>query len=160
MAWVWVSIGSNIDRENNIRGSLKALEAEFGALVVSPTYETPAEGFDGDAFYNLVAGFNTELTPTKLHAKLREIEHEFGRVRTNEKFNARTMDIDALTYDDQVTDEGGKHLPRDEIEKYAFVLKPLVDVAPDEIHPECGVSYAALWENFSGDKNVLIQVHL
>ena len=70
------------------------------------------------------------------------------------------MDIDALTYDDQVTDEGGKHLPRDEIEKYAFVLKPLVDVAPDEIHPECGVSYAALWESYSGDKDTLVEVRL
>ena len=94
MAWVWVSIGSNIDRENNIRGSLQALETEFGELVISPTYETPAEGFEGDAFYNLVAGFNTELTPAELHIKLRDIEHEFGRVRTSEKFNSRTMDID------------------------------------------------------------------
>jgi len=160
MPWVWMSIGSNIEREKHVRAAVDALRDQFGNLVVSPVYETPAEGFAGDPFYNLVAGFFTRLAPAELHAALRDIENTNGRVRGAEKFSARTLDIDALTYGDEQTDEGGKHLPRDEIERYAFVLKPLADVAPDEIHSELGRSYSELWDAFEGDRAGLVQVAL
>lgn len=148
MAWVWVSIGSNIEREKHVRAAVQALSETFGALKVSPVYETPSEGFEGDAFYNLVAGFQTDLSPEHLHAALRRIEAANGRERGSEKFASRTLDIDALTYADRVTDEGGKHLPRGEITRYAFVLKPLADVAGEEHHPENGRLYAELWDEF------------
>lgn len=160
MAWVWVSIGSNIERERHVRAALAALRARFGRLVVSPVYETPAEGFQGDPFLNLVAGFETELSPVALHAALRDIENDNGRVRGAEKFSARTLDIDTLTYADRVTSEGGKALPRDEIARYAFVLKPLADVAPDEIHPISGRSYRQLWEAFGGERGGLREIEL
>lgn len=152
MPWVWVSIGSNIDRERMVKAAVTALRDTFGDIVLSPVYETPAEGFVGEPFYNLVAGFETTMKPGQLHSALREIEAANGRVRGAEKFSARTLDIDALTYGNQVTDEGGKELPRDEIVKYAFVLQPLADVAPDEVHPETGVTYLALWQAFQGPK--------
>jgi 2-amino-4-hydroxy-6-hydroxymethyldihydropteridine diphosphokinase len=160
MPWVWVSIGSNIQREKNVRSAIRALRERFGELQVSPVYETPSEGFDGDPFFNLVAGFETRLTPAQLHAALRAIESENGRVRGAQKFSSRTLDIDALTYGGQVTGEGGKALPRDEILRYAFVLKPLADVAPDEVHPEEGVSYAELWRRFSGERGGVREVPL
>jgi 2-amino-4-hydroxy-6-hydroxymethyldihydropteridine diphosphokinase len=160
MVHVWVSIGSNIEREAHVRAAIAALRAQFGELVTSPVYETPAEGFAGDPFFNLVAGFDTDMEPGELHLALREIENRNGRVRGAEKFSARTLDIDVLTYGDAVTDEGGKHLPRDEIERYAFVLKPLADVAPDEVHPELGLSYADMWAAFEGAREALQQVDL
>jgi len=149
MAWVWVSIGSNIEREKHVRAALHALTDAFGSVRVSPVYETASEGFDGNPFYNLVAGFETALSPAELHAALRTIEAANGRTRDSEKFGPRTLDIDALTYADQITDEGGKHLPRDEITRYAFVLKPLADIAGNELHPESQRSYADLWDAFS-----------
>ena len=158
MPWVWVSIGSNIQREKNVRAAILALRERFGDLKISPLYETPSEGFDGDPFFNLVAGFETRLSPAELHAELRTIESQNGRVRGAQKFSSRTLDIDALTYGEQVTGEGGKALPRDEILRYAFVLKPLADVAPDEMHPEVGVSYAELWRRFSGERGGLREV--
>ena len=160
MPWVWVSIGSNIEREKHVQASIVALRAEFGELAVSPVYETPAEGFEGDPFYNLVAGFHTSQSPAELHATLREIENRNGRVRGAEKFSSRTLDIDALTYGDQVTGEGGKALPRDEILRYAFVLKPLADIAPEEIHPLSGFTYAELWQRFEGVREGLQEVSL
>lgn len=57
MPRVWVSVGSNIDRERHIRVALRELRQAFGELTVSPVYETAAVGFDGDAFLNLVVGF-------------------------------------------------------------------------------------------------------
>lgn len=149
MAWVWLSIGSNIDRERYIRGAVQALREQFGELVLSSVYETPSEGFDGDPFYNLVAGFETILPPEQLHPMLRAIEDAHDRERTGPKFSARTLDIDLLTYGDEITDRGGKALPRDEILKYGFVLGPLAEVAPDEIHPQAGRSYAELWADFA-----------
>jgi len=148
MPHVWISVGSNIAREKNINAALSDLRDAFGPLAVSPVYETEAVGFKGDAFFNLVAGFDTGRSPLELHRLLREIEARHGRERDGGKFAARTLDLDLLTYGQAVTEEGGKALPRDEITRYAFVLAPLADVAPDERHPELGQSYRQLWERF------------
>jgi 2-amino-4-hydroxy-6-hydroxymethyldihydropteridine diphosphokinase len=148
MARVWISVGTNIARERSVRAALWELHGAFGDLVVSPVYETSAVGFAGDPFLNLVVGIETARRPGELHAILREIEARHGRTRGGEKFSARTLDLDVLPYGDAVTDEGGKPLPRDEILRYAFVLAPLADVAPDERHPETGERYADLWASF------------
>jgi 2-amino-4-hydroxy-6-hydroxymethyldihydropteridine diphosphokinase len=149
MTRVWISIGSNIDRERHIRAALRELGPLFGELVVSPVYETEAVGFEGDAFYNLVVGVETERRPGELHRLMREIEARNGRRRSGSKFSSRTLDLDLLTYGDAVTEEGGKPLPRDEILKYAFVLAPLADVAPGERHPETGQTYREMWADYA-----------
>lgn len=148
MPGVWVSVGSNVEREYHVRAALSALREQFGELTVSPVYETVAVGFEGNPFLNLVVGFECGQTPVALHDSLRVIEQENGRVRNGVKFGDRTLDLDLLTWGDQVSDNDGLHLPRDEIMKYAFVLKPLADVAGAEIHPETGQSYLALWAAF------------
>ena len=58
----YISIGSNIDKDKNILASLQALEHHFGKLTISSIYESEPVGFTGDTFYNLVVGFNSELT--------------------------------------------------------------------------------------------------
>lgn len=141
---VFLSLGSNIDREHNIRSGLDALAAAFGQVAISPVYESEAVGFDGDAFLNLVAEIETDLPVGELAAQLREIEAAHGRVRGEKKFSSRTLDIDVLTYGDKVGDIDGVELPRDEILKHAFVLKPLADLAPQARHPQQQVSYADL----------------
>ena len=79
---------------------------------------------------------------------MHEIEQRHGRQRGGEKFSSRTLDLDVLTYGDEMRDEDSRHLPRDEILKYAFVLAPLADVAADELHPELGESYGSLWKRY------------
>ena len=160
MPRVWVSLGSNIDREANIRAAVTDLRAGFGELRMSRVYECPAVGFAGEAFYNLVAGFDTERSPAELSARLRAIEDAHGRVRGGRKFSSRTLDIDLLTYGGQVLNQGGFHLPRDEILKYAFVLGPLAEVAPEERHPVDGRSYRELWEAFDKTGQSLTRVGL
>lgn len=150
MTRVWISIGSNIDREPNVRSALDALRRHFGSLVVSPIYEAEAVGFSGEPFYNLVAGIETVSPPRDLHALMREIEAQHGRAVDTRRSGSRTLDLDVLTYGAEVTDEGGKHLPRDEILHYAFVLAPLADVAADEVHPETGRSYRDHWLAYAG----------
>ncbi|MBU0499232.1 MAG: 2-amino-4-hydroxy-6-hydroxymethyldihydropteridine diphosphokinase [Gammaproteobacteria bacterium] len=154
MAWVWVSIGSNIERDRNLHNAVAALRARFGNLRLSPVYETTAVGFVGNPFYNLAAGFETALAPDEVSAALKGIEDSLGRQRTGKRFAPRAIDIDLLTYGDLSLHEPGLEIPRDEILKYAFVLKPLADMAPGGIHPVAGKSYAALWQEFKGDKSL------
>jgi 2-amino-4-hydroxy-6-hydroxymethyldihydropteridine diphosphokinase len=157
---VWLSLGSNIDRERNIRGALRDLRAEFGQLVVSQVYECQAVGFDGDPFYNLGVGIDSERSPLELARAMRTIEDAYGRTRGGDKFAPRTLDIDLLTYGGSVLEEGPLRLPRDEIRKYAFVLGPLAEVAGAERHPVDGRSYAELWAAFDQAAQPLRPVEL
>ncbi|MFC6669685.1 2-amino-4-hydroxy-6-hydroxymethyldihydropteridine diphosphokinase [Marinobacterium aestuariivivens] len=148
MARVYVSIGSNIERERNIASGLDALALAFGELTLSSVFESEAVGFDGDHFYNLVAGFDTGLAVGELSRVLKEIEDRNGRCRQGPKFSARTLDIDILTYDDLRGKVDGVDLPRAEILKNAFVLRPLAEIAPEETHPKAGRTYAELWQAY------------
>ena len=148
MAQVYVSAGSNIDRKKNIRLAIKAMEKLFGPLQLSQTYETQSVGFSGHDFYNLVIGFHTRMNPHRIVEALHDIEDAQGRKRLGSKFNDRTLDLDLLTYDNQILDQKGLVLPRDEILKYAFVLGPLAELAGDEIHPVENKTYQQLWDAF------------
>lgn len=148
MAQVLLSLGSNIDREHNIRGGLNALTRLFGQVRCSPVYESDAVGFVGDAFYNLVAEIETDFTVAELLMMLHQIEYDYGRVRGGERYSSRTLDIDILTYDNMVGMVDGIKLPRDEILNHAFVLLPLMDLLPEQLHPENQLSYRALWQAF------------
>lgn len=158
MAKVYVSIGSNIDQQNHIRNCLDALIEHFGELTLSSIYESEAVGFEGDNFYNLVAGLCTDLGVGELSRLLREIESENGRKRTGPKFSARTLDIDILTYDDFVGTQDGVELPREEILENAFVLLPLAELAPAETHPATGRTYAELWQAYDQSRQKLWKV--
>lgn len=146
MAQVFVSIGSNIDRARSVRFGVAALQREFGTLQLSPVYETRAVGFEGEDFYNLVAGFATSQSPRQVVDRLHAIEAACGRERQQERFASRTLDIDLLLYDDLDLHDQGMNVPRDEIPQYAFVLKPLVDLIPDRRHPLTGECYRDLWQ--------------
>lgn len=148
MAYVYVSIGSNIEREKYISSALDSLNQHFGALSLSSVYESEAVGFSGDNFYNLVAGFSTALPLTALSTLLKKIEDENGRCRQGPKFSGRTLDIDILTYDQLSGVHSGIQLPREEVTKNAFVLWPLAEIAGAEQHPELQLSYADLWQAY------------
>jgi len=77
-----------------------------------------------------------------------------GRVHTDKKFCARTLDLDLLTYDSKVTTTPVV-LPREEICYNAFVLWPLAELVPNDIHPETQETYAKMWQNFDKQKQQL-----
>lgn len=154
MPLVYISIGSNIDRENHVRSALDALYQWFGDLALSSVYESEAVGFDGAPFFNLVVGVQTELSVGELSARFKQLEADNGRRRNVPKFSGRTLDLDILTYDKQVGQIDGVELPRGEILKNAFVLRPLAELAPDERHPSTGKSYAGLWQTYDRDQKL------
>lgn len=148
MATVYVSIGSNINREHHITASINALNEHFAPLHVSKFYDCEPVGFEGDNFLNLVVGFECDIPVAELANILRQIELDNGRQRETKAYAARTMDIDILLYDDLVGIIDGVELPRGEITEYAFVLRPLVDIAAQQRHPTLDISYQELWDNF------------
>jgi len=151
----YISIGSNINKDEHIPASLKALEKIFGELTISSIYESEPVGFTGDVFYNLVVGFDSGLEVKAVAKQLRQIELDNGRTRDSRKFAARTLDLDLILYGDLIVNDGRLQIPRDEIEHYAFVLEPLAEIAPSLKHPVSHISYAELWRQF--DKNDLKQ---
>ena len=151
----YISIGSNIDKELHIPASLIALEQHFGKLIVSSIYESEAVGFTGAVFHNLIVGFDSDLEVKTVAKQLRQIELDNGRTRDSQKFSARTLDLDLILYGDLIISDGRLQIPRDEIERYAFVLEPLAEIAPNLTHPISGISYAELWQHF--DKTDLKQ---
>lgn len=155
MAKVFLSLGSNIEAETNIRSSLHILKELYPDMRVSCVYESEAVGFQGDNFLNLVVAFDTDLSVQGLHEELNELEEMHGRLRGQESFMARTLDIDLLLYDDLILEEEGLHIPRREIEEYAFVLLPLTELAPDLAYPLTGETYSKMWERFDkGDQEL------
>ncbi len=158
MARVYVGIGSNIEREKYIRLGVAALRGLYGALTLSSVYESAALGFEGDDFYNLVAGFDTRHTVYRVADELQEIEARHGCARGAERFCARTLDIDLLLYDDLVLREPSLIVPRAEITEYAFVLESLAEIAGDEMHPLLGKSYRDLWGGYDRRRQPLRKV--
>lgn len=156
---VYLSLGSNIDREKNILACLDALGEHFGELIISPVYESESVGFAGDSFYNLVVGIDSALSVGELAVIMRDIEAANKRSRAGPKFGPRTLDIDILTYGDLSGVVDGVALPRDEVTENAFVLLPLVDIAPNEKHPVSGKAYFDIATNFSGSEQKLWRIN-
>jgi 2-amino-4-hydroxy-6-hydroxymethyldihydropteridine diphosphokinase len=160
MVRVYVSIGSNIERETNIRAAVQALRERFGALTLSRVYENRPIGFDGENFYNLVAAFDTDEKPEAVTAMLHDIEQQRGRQRGPSRFTSRTIDLDLLLYNDLIREQETLRLPRREIDEYACVLRPLAEIAPEMRHPRKGQTFAVLWAGFDKAAQPLTPVAL
>ena len=155
MSTVYLGLGSNRNAESNIRAGIRALYHNFANTAVSFVYRSAAVGFSGNDFLNCAARIDTDLTPNELKHWLTTLEDEYGRDRSQPKFSDRTLDIDILLHNDKIGDFDGLTLPREEILKYAHVLKPLADLAPDLRHPETGKTFAEHWEEFEGDRSLV-----
>jgi len=148
MPYVYVSFGSNINPEENIRSGILNLKEIYPDITLSSVYRSKAVGFDGDDFYNLVAGFESDRSVYIIVEQLKHIEDMHNRKRNNPRFSPRTLDIDLLLYDDLVISEQYLKIPRDEITQYAFVLYPLAEIAGQLRHPVTGKTYKDLWQKF------------
>ena len=120
----YLSLGSNINAEENIAFAIKELKKILSNVIISSTHKTKAEGFEGDDFLNLVLVGDSTLDFESLNKKLKIVEDTSGRKRDVPKFSARTLDIDiVLQIDlDEIVFES------DEIKKYLFVSEPLKEL--------------------------------
>lgn len=148
MTSIYISIGSNIDAEQHIRGAIDVLREKYGELKISSVYESESIGFEGDNFLNLVVGLHTDQTVQEVLDTLHDIENRFGRDRSGPRFSSRTLDLDLLLYDDLVLQDQGIDIPREEITHNAFVLQPLAEIAPQLEHPQQKLTMQELWQQF------------
>lgn len=148
MVRAYIGIGSNVDRDVNIRSGLRALAALGSAMLVSSVYESRAYGFAGDDFYNLAVALDTDLDAEILCDRLRHIEQQHGRQRNVPRFSSRTLDLDLLLYGDMVRHDELVDVPRRDILSCAFVLGPLAEIAGTLQHPESGIRIGELWQAF------------
>ncbi len=152
-AQVYIGMGSQLAREHNIRHGLARVQTCYSGVEYSPVYQSRPIGIDGDDFFNLVARFETAQSVAEVAAQLHDIELEFG---TKQAGTDRLLDIDLLLYGDLISPQ--YQLPRADIIKYAFVLKPLADLAPALVHPVKGQTIGQLWANFGADQQQIKQI--
>ena len=139
---VYLSLGSNIDAENNLPKAIELLREVGDIASISSVWESESVGFDGPNFLNICVLFLTQLQPSELKEKIiRPIEAKLGRVRSEEKNAPRSVDIDILLFDNQPLNT--------EFWNYAFVVIPLAELIPDFVHPVSGEKLSRFAEQVS-----------
>jgi len=151
---VYISLGSNIDPEANLKRTIELMGQRCKVLAVSHAYRTPPQGFTNQAdFLNLAVKIETDLDANMLkHTVLDWIERELKRVRDPNNKNApRTIDLDISLWNENVFDYGEKprHIPDPDILRFAHVALPLAEIASDYVHPLEKVTLKAIAERFA-----------
>ena len=151
MAIVYLGIGSNLgDRNANIERAMTLLKEheDIEVLAASSLIETdPSGGQPQNKFLNGAIQIKSDLMPLDLLTQLKIIERRLGRVKTEEANAPRTMDLDILFYDDVVI-MNGKNLaiPHPKLAERSFVLRPLLEIAPDLVHPRLNKTIKIIYE--------------
>ncbi|MEU2548816.1 2-amino-4-hydroxy-6-hydroxymethyldihydropteridine diphosphokinase [Streptomyces roseolus] len=147
--WAVVALGANLgNRLENLQGAVDALADTPGLRVkaVSPVYETEPWGVEPGSqpsYLNAVALVKTTLPPSSLLERAQAVEEAFHRVR-DERWGARTLDVDIVAYADVVSDDPVLTLPHPRAHQRAFVLAPWHDVDPEARLPGHGPVTALL----------------
>ena len=153
---VYLGLGTNQgDRLANLKAARSALAPSIRLQRASPIYETEPWGYpDQPAFLNQVLEARTSLQPLDLLAYVKDLEVRLGRL-PNFRYGPRLIDIDILLYDDLLLDMPGLQIPHPRLAERAFVLVPLVDLAPDLCYPGGVLTMQQLLERISSKGVVL-----
>jgi 2-amino-4-hydroxy-6-hydroxymethyldihydropteridine diphosphokinase len=143
---VFVAVGGNVEPLEYLDRALQLLERQFGDIEVSPAYRNAAVGFSGEDFVNLVVKLRTDQSVEAVRAALQAIESACDRPPDAPKWAPRTMDLDILLYGNAVRSEPGLILPRPDLLKRPYMLKPTADLAPTLVHPTAHKPMRELWD--------------
>lgn len=133
-----LSIGSNKgDRLKNIQECIALIHRKVATVIkTSRLYQTPAWGFEGEAFYNAALLVHSHKPAEKVLQEVLNIEKELGRTRTETTtYTSREIDIDIIAYGNQVIKTESLEVPHPRMHQRHFVLQPLLDLQLDYIHP-------------------------
>ena len=153
---VVLSLGSNQgNRLENIENCLQLIHQEVGTVIkVSRLYESPAWGFESDAFYNCVAVIHTTNSAQKVLNQVLKVEKKLGRVRSNKLgYQSRTIDVDLISFDEEIIDSEKLQIPHPLMQNRKFVLLPIQDLNLDWKHPVLKKTISELLES-SPDQSV------
>ena len=148
MPIAYLMLGSNLgDRLKNLQQSCKALGNEVGAIIRSSAiYESEPWGFSHpEYFLNQILILQTSFEVEEVLGSILKIEEGMGRVRNSNDYQARTIDIDILFYNEQVVQSEFLTVPHPRLAERRFVLLPLLEMESDLIHPVTG---RTIWEMY------------
>ncbi|MBA3534714.1 MAG: 2-amino-4-hydroxy-6-hydroxymethyldihydropteridine diphosphokinase [Ardenticatenales bacterium] len=160
MAYVFISLGSNMDKEQMIPAALDLLREHCILLAVSDLYETlPVGSLDQHTFYNGAALVETSLTAHALkHQVLRLIEQQLGRIRPSDPTVPHPIDLDIVLYGESIDELDGRPIPHPDIVKYGYVAIPLAELAPAYIHPVTHQSLSEIASGFKESNGILRRI--
>ncbi|SFD07601.1 2-amino-4-hydroxy-6-hydroxymethyldihydropteridine diphosphokinase [Flavobacterium phragmitis] len=135
---VVLSIGSNQgSRLENIQNCIDLIHQNVGTVIqVSKLYETPAWGFESDAFYNCALLLHTNSSAHKILSQVLKVEKELGRIRSNQEgYQSRIIDVDLIAFDGEIIDSEKLQVPHPLMQNRNFVLLPMQDLKLNWKHP-------------------------
>ncbi|BDB51854.1 2-amino-4-hydroxy-6-hydroxymethyldihydropteridine diphosphokinase [Flavobacterium ammonificans] len=144
---VVLSIGSNYgNRFENIESCLQLIHHQVATVVkVSKVYESPSWGFESDPFYNIAVVVHTYDSADIILNKVLAIETQMGRVRNeNSGYQSRSIDIDIIAFDNEIINTAQLKVPHPLMQERIFVLKPMLDLNLEWIHPILNQTVAEL----------------
>lgn len=158
MSVAYLSLGSNLgNREEYIKNAIAEIDRQVGKITkISSLYETEPWGFNSEnKFINVAVEVKTELSITNLSEIIHKIENEAGRVRDVNVagYIDRVIDIDILLFDNIISDNPQITLPHPKMHLREFVIEPLVEIAPDVIHPILNISIKDISNSLIKQKN-------
>ncbi len=154
---VYFSLGSNIDPKTHLGNALREMDQRYGLKTVSRVYETsPVGGKKSQPFFwNMVAGVEAEENPEAIRRWISKLEKNEGRVRSNDRYGSRTLDVDLILWK---TRSKAFTLPHPDIQSKAFVLFPLLEIAPTLILPDSGTALIESAQRFSDKTQTIRQL--
>lgn len=144
---ITLSLGTNMGNKlENLQTCITAIHSNIATVIlVSKAYETPAWGFEGEAFYNCVVLVYSHKSAQKILSQILKLEKELGRVRNHTgNYESRKIDIDIISFNDEIIETENLNIPHIHLQNRKFVLFPLRDVAPKWIHPKLNKSISEL----------------
>ena len=143
MTQVYISIGSNINSEENITLVKCKLEKLF-TCSFSDVFNSKAIGFKGKDFLNLVVGFTYKSDLYSLNTILKNIEIEMGRDQDQKGMSDRIIDLDIIVFGNLIIQDKDFSIPSQDIKNHLYVLEPLAQIAEKQIHPVFNISFGEM----------------
>ncbi|MEM0304678.1 MAG: 2-amino-4-hydroxy-6-hydroxymethyldihydropteridine diphosphokinase [Saccharolobus sp.] len=150
LAKAYIGIGSNIEPEDNVRKSLIYLRDKSKVTKISSVYLTKAIPPNQPDYYNCVVEIKTNLDPFYIKYVLRKIEEKLGRIRSENKYMPRIIDLDLLLYGNLVINSDELIIPNPEIVRL-FVIIPLYELNEDLVIPNINKSLKEIIKSVNGD---------
>ena len=138
MKQLYLLLGGNLGDKQKIFSETESLiEQQLGKILKrSHVYETEPWGFESDdMFWNQAMIVETAFSETECLHIIHQIEKQIGRIRYNQQYSSRIIDIDILFYNNLVINSEELEIPHPRMVDRKFVLVPLTEIAPDKIHP-------------------------